>query len=42
VISAGDEARVNFKKRVDQSTMNGMVGLQHGDEMCRVSAQHVQ
>ena len=40
-VEAGDTVRVPFKVKPSQSAMNGMVGLQHGDEMCRVDVKLV-
>jgi hypothetical protein len=37
-VEPGDKVRVNFSKKMSQSVMTGMVGLQHGDEMCTVDA----
>lgn len=35
-VAPGETVRVPFRVKPSQSAMNGMVGLQHGDEMCRV------
>ncbi len=41
-IGPGETVRVPFKVAPGQSVMNGMVGLQHGDEMCSVTAKRLR
>lgn len=36
-VGPGEEVRVPFSEKVPTKVMNGMVGLQHGDQMCDVN-----
>lgn len=36
-VGPGEEVRVPFSEKVPTDVMNGMVGLQHGDQMCDVN-----
>lgn len=36
-VGPGEDVRVPFSEKVPTEVMNGMVGLQHGDQMCDVN-----
>ncbi len=38
-VEPGDDVRVPFSEKVPTPVMNGMVGLQHGDQMCDVTIE---